>query len=112
MKLSELKRRLTLAAEALKGAPLVYDLPMPKLTVETQPIQTIQARFEMCRQDADMLGLETTTVIAERKLLEKLTESIGQSGLVQIRRKNTGHAVIYEARVRAIAPREDDEWMI
>lgn len=110
MKLTELKRRLTWAVRALKGAPLVYDFPMPKLTVENRPVQTIGARFEVYRPEADMLSPEDRTKMAERKLLENLMKGLWESGLVQVRQTNTARAIIYEARIRAIAPAEEDDY--
>lgn len=110
MKRTELKRRLTWAVRALKGAPLVYDLPVPKLTVETQPVQTIGARFELYLPEAVMLSPEDRTKMAERKLLENLGRGLWESGLVQVRQTNTSHAIVYEARIRAIAPAEEDRY--
>lgn len=109
MKRTELKRRLTLAVKALKGAPLIYDYPVPRLKVEAQPVETIQARFELSQPEADMVPPEVATKIAERKLLENLMAGLYQSGLVKVTKRNTSLAIVYEARIRAIAPAEEDD---
>lgn len=108
MKLKDLKKRIKLAISAIKGAPLIYDYPVPKFKVETQPIQTIQARYEISRPEADMMPYEVVTKVAEGKLMESLMKGLSESGLVQVLQATTSRAIIYEARIRATLPLCED----
>lgn len=108
MKRTELKRRVALAIKALKGAPLVYDYPVPKLVVERQPIQTIETRFEVARPEVDQVEKEIVDNFAKRKLMRDLADGLAKYGLVRVAREDTPLKIIYRAYVRAIPPIEED----
>ena len=108
MKLQELKKRVTYAVRALMGVPMIEDCPVPMRVVEKIRTQTLQARFEMYRPEADMAPPEFVENLAKSKLMEEITEGLEQSGLVQITQERTARAIIYRARVRVVAPQEED----
>ena len=107
MKRTEVKRRVSLAIRALKGAPLVEDVYRPKLVVEQPRAVKIGAEYEALLPEADMIGPEIVAKMAKRGLLESLAKGLEQAGVVQIREKRTIHAIVYSATIRALLPTEE-----
>ncbi len=107
MKRTELKRRVDLAIKALKGAPLVYDYPVPKLVMEHRPIQTVKARFEVARPEVDQVEKEIVDNFAKRKLMSELADGLKKYGLVRVAREDTPLKIIYNAYILVIPPKED-----
>lgn len=104
MKKAEVKRRVSLAIRALKGAPLIEDLHHPMLAVENPRIVRIVAEHQALRPDADMVGPEIVEKFAKQRLLAKLAEGLEQFRAVQIFEERTSYAIIYRATIRAVVP--------
>lgn len=109
MKKTKFTQRIANAVRALRGEPLVVDIPLPKMEVAPLQLETFGAERVVPLMLLDMQGPETVAETARRDLASLIGKGLMDAGAIEISKTvdlDRG-TLTYRARVRVARPEEE-----
>lgn len=109
-KKAKFTQRIANAVRALRGEPLVVDIPLPKMEVTPLRLETFKAEQAVPLMVLDMQGPETIAMTVRQDLASLIGKGLMDAGVIEISKTvdlDRG-TLTYGAKVRVARPEEEN----